>query len=123
MTFMNEYHGIIVKEGLKDRLVLDRMKILGMKKGEKWTLLRVGVDETKVDEVLGLIQKNLVTEPESYYAHFYRNRELVVVFPKKVFHLTPERETWQPAIDYGKSIGIPEKQLDFKPCRFGEETY
>jgi hypothetical protein len=120
---MNEYHGIIIKEGLKDQLVLDKMKILGTKKGKEWTLLRVGVDETKVDEVLGLIQKNLVTEPESYYSHFYRNRELVVVFPKKIFRLTPERETWQPAIDYGKSIGIPERELDFKPCRFREETY
>jgi len=120
---MNEYHGIIIKEGLKDQRVLFRMKILGTKKGRKWTLLRVGVDENRVDEVLGLIQKNLVTEPESYYSHFYRNRELVVVFPKKIFRLTLERETWQPAINYGKSIGIPENELDFKPCRFGEETY
>jgi len=120
---MNEYHGIMIKEGLKDQLVLNKMKILGTKKGKKWTLLRVSVDENKMDEVLGSIQKNLVTEPESYYSHFYRNKELVVVFPKKIFRLTPERETWQPAINYGKSIGIPEKELDFKPCRFGEETY
>jgi len=120
---MNKYHGIIIKEGLKDQLVLSKMKIIGQKKGRKWTLLRVGVDENKANEVFGLVQKSLVTEPESYYSHFYRNKELVVVFPKRIFRLTPERETWQPAIEYGKSIGVPEKELDFKPCRFQEETF
>ena len=120
---MSEYHGIIIKESLKDQSVLDRTKILGQKKGIKWTLLRVGVNENKIDEVLGLVQKSLVTEPARYYAHFYREGKLIVVFPKKIFHLTPKRETWRPAVDYGKSVGVPEKELDFKPCRFEEETF
>jgi len=120
---MNEYHGIVVKEGLKDQLVPNKMRILGQKKGINWTLLRVGVDEGKLNEVVESVQKDLVTEPSPYYSHFYRNRELVVVFPRKIFRLTTERDTWQPTIDYGKSIGISEKELDFKPCRFGEETY
>jgi hypothetical protein len=120
---MSEYHGIIIKEGLKDQLVLGNMKILGKKKGIKWTLLRVGLNENKIDEVVGLVQKSLVTEPARYYAHFYREGKLIVVFPKKIFYLTPEKETWRPAIDYGKSVGVPEDELDFKPCRFEEETF
>jgi hypothetical protein len=120
---MSEYHGIIVKESLKDESVLNKMKILGQKKGTKWTLLRVGVNENKIDEVVELVQKNLISEPMRYYSHFYRDGKLIVVFPKKIFHLTPKKETWRPAIDYGKSTGIPEKELDFKPCRFEEETY
>jgi hypothetical protein len=120
---MSEYHGIIIKEGLKDLLVLNKMKILGQKRGIKWTLLRVGVNENKIDEVVGLVQKSLITEPTCYYSHFYREGKLIVVFPNEIFYLTPKRETWQPAIDYGKSVGVPEKELDFKPCRFEEETF
>jgi len=120
---MSEYHGIIVKESLKDQLVLNKIKILGRKKSAKWTLLRVSFNEDKIDEVVGLVQKSLITEPVRYYSHFYREGKLIVVFPEKIFTLTPKRETWRPAVDYGKSIGIPEKELDFKPCRFEEETY
>lgn len=119
---MSEYHGIIITEGLKGQSVLNKMKILGQKKGREWTLLRVGVSENKIDEVVGLVQKSLVTEP-TFYAHFYREEKLIVVFPKKVFYLTPNKETWKSAIDYGKSVGVPEKELDFKPCRFEEETF
>jgi hypothetical protein len=119
---MSEYHGIIIKEGLKDQSVLNTMKILGQKKGRQWTLLRVSVNENKIDEVVGLVQKSLVTEP-TFYAHLYRERRLIVIFPKKIFYLTPKKETWKSAIDYGKSVGVTEKELDFKPCRFEEETF
>ena len=119
---MSEYHGIIIKEGLKDQSVLNLMKILGQKKGGELTLLRVGINENRIGEVVGSVQKNLVTEP-TFYAHFYLGGELIVVFPRKIFYLTPKKETWKSAIDYGKSVGVPEKELDFKPCRFEEETY
>jgi hypothetical protein len=69
-----------------------------------------------------LVQKHLLTRPV-YYAHFYRDEELIVVFPRKIFRITPNRETWTRAVDYGKSLRIPEQELDFKPCRFEDETY
>jgi hypothetical protein len=119
---MSEYHGIIIKEGLKDHSILGQMRILGTKRAGDWTLLRVGVDENKISEAIRIVRRNLLSNPV-YYAHFYRGEELIVVFPKKTFYLTPNRETWKPAIEYGKSVGIPEKELDFKPCRFEEETY
>jgi hypothetical protein len=120
---MSEYHGIIVKESLKDQLALNKMRILGQKKSTKWTLLRVSVNENEIDEIVGLFQKSLITESMRYYGHFYREGKLIVVFPKKIFYLTPERDTWRPATDYGKSIGIPERELDFKPCKFEQETF
>lgn len=119
---MGEYHGIIVKEGLKDQSILKKLRILGEKRTEDWTLLRVSVSENEINNVVKLIQKSLVTK-STYYAHFYRNRKLIIVFPQRTFTLTPNRETWKPAIEYGKSVGIPEEELDFKPCRFEEETY
>lgn len=118
---MDGYHGIIIREGLKDPSILNKVKILGRKRTGDWTLLRVGVDRDEIDEVIRTVQKCLATKP-AYYAHFYRNEELIVVFPTKIFHLTLDKKTWKTAIDYGKSLGIPEEELDFKPCRFEEET-
>ena len=119
---MSEYHGIIIKESLKDQSILNEVKILGKKRAGQWTLLRVGVNEDIINKIIRLVQKCLVREP-AYYAHFYRREKLIVVFSGKIFYLTPNKETWKPAIDYGESLGIPEEELDFKPCRFEEETY
>ena len=63
---MSEYHSIIVKEGLKDQSILKKLRILGGKKTEDWTLLRVGVKENEINEIIKLIQKNLVTKPAYY---------------------------------------------------------
>jgi hypothetical protein len=93
---MSEYHGIIVKEGLRDQSILSKMEILGMKRAGDWTLLRVGVRENRIDEVVGLVQMCLVSQP-AYYAHFYRREELIVVFPEKIFYLSPDGHTWKPA--------------------------
>jgi hypothetical protein len=58
-----------------------------------------------------------------FYCHFYRDDELIVVFKKKMFRVKTDPATWQEVITYGKSMGIPAKQLDFQPCRFDDETY
>lgn len=121
---MNEYHGIIVEEGLKDKSILNKMSKLGKRIDDDadFILIRVEVGEEKIEEIIKLVQKNLVTTPV-YYAHFYRDEELIVIFPEKIFRITPNNETWRETIEYGKSVGVPEKQLDFRPCRFENETY
>jgi hypothetical protein len=58
-----------------------------------------------------------------FYAHFYRPRELVVVFPDRVFRLTPQKQSWGPAVAHGRAAGIPQEQLDFHPCRFEDEAW
>jgi hypothetical protein len=117
-----DYHGILVKEGLKDESILKEMKILGKKIGKNWMLLKISVDESKIKRVVQDIQKNLKANP-NFYAHFYRNHELIVVFPQKIFYIKPDKSTWKEAVEFGKSVGIPEKQLDFHPCRIEDETY
>jgi hypothetical protein len=72
--------------------------------------------------MIKLIQENLVVKGE-YYAHLYRDDELVVIFKDRVFRITSEKSTWKPVIDYGLSLKIPIEQLDMKPCRFQDETY
>jgi len=121
---MNEYHGIIVEESLTDKALLSRMKILGKRFYQKndFTVLRVEINKDKIEEFIELVRKNLRTKP-AFYAHFYRDDELIVVFPSKIFRIKPEKGTWKEAIEYGKSVGVPEEQLDFHPCRFEDETY
>jgi hypothetical protein len=119
---MHEYHGIMIKDGLKDPSIAEGLNILGKKQGKKLTLLRISVEEDRINETVKLIQMNLISQP-SYYSHFYRGEELIVVFPEKIFHATTNRETWQKIIEYGRSLGIPKKELDFKPCRIEDETY
>lgn len=119
-----EYHGIIISESLPDRSILNGVRILGSKRTGSWTLLRVGIESKQLKNIIQLVQRNLLTESGiPYYAHFYREGELIVVFPRRVFYLKPDRETWAPVVSYGKSLGIPENELDFTPCRFEEETY
>jgi len=118
------YHGIIVEESLLESSVLRSVKVLGRERGRDWTLLRVGVAGSALEIVVERIRRNLKTENGvPFYAHFYRLGELIVVFPERIFRMTPSKDTWAPVVSYGKSVGIPLEQLDFMPCRFEDETY
>ena len=123
---MTDYHGILVEEGLIDKSFLDfeKIEILGKEfdSEDNFTLLRIGIKEVDIEEIINLVQKNLRTNP-AYYSHFYRDKELIVVFPDKIFRIATENSTWKEAIEYGKSFGIPEEQLTFNPCKFEDETY
>ena len=120
-----EYHGIVIKESLSDQSVLKAMTLLGKKvSADGWTLLRVGVEGEMIDEVLKRVKASLLTEDGvPYYAHFYRDDELIVVFPRKLFYVTSKKETWGTVVDYGVSNGIPRDQMDIRPCRVEDETY
>jgi len=116
------YHGILIREGLKNPPVLERLKVLGKKQAGQWLLVKVEVSKEEIEELVKLVQRNLKRNP-TFYAHFYRYNELIVVFPERVFRITPDKATWGPTIAYGESMGIPLKELDFKPCRIEDETY
>jgi hypothetical protein len=61
---------------------------------------------------VGELAKNL--KPEKWYAHFWDDIHIYVVFPGKVFKISRnDTSTWQPAIDYGLSLKISSEQLDF----------
>jgi hypothetical protein len=120
---MQEWHGILVDVSQKDKSIFKNLKILGQKKSsnDEWVLLKVGVPDEKLDETINLLQKNM--SPGEFYFHFYRDSCLIVVFRKKIFRIKPDKSTWTGAVEYGKSLGIPERQLDFYPCRVEDETY
>jgi hypothetical protein len=123
------YHGIIVRQSQIDRRVVDGLDCIGRRKVLLGfiVLQKVRVRPDKLDETVRAIQANMADRimfrSQNFYAHFYRKGELIIVFRNKVFRVTPDRSTWSGALEYGRSLGIAEKQLDFTPCRFEDETY
>jgi len=120
----NPYHAILLDTEFKDPSFIEKFKELGRKNSRMnpWCLIKVEVPESRIGELIEEGQK-LLAGNTKYYFHAYRNNELIVVFPEKIFRVTPNRDSWIELVSYGLSLGIPEEQLDFKPCRVEDEEY
>lgn len=119
-----DYHGLVVKEGLRRPELLQQLPCLGHKRTENWTLVKFGLPAADLNRALDLIQAALLAEP-TYYAHVYGNEKLFVVFPDRIFRLgsEPAGPGWAEARRYGLDKGIPDEELVFHPSRFDEETF
>lgn len=125
----NEYHGIIINISQKDKSIFRQLDIIGKKKVLFGFIIlyKVRIYPEQIDAVIHAVRQNMVDcilfKKQQFYAHFYRDNELFIVYRDKVFHTTPDCTTWKDAFDYGRKLNIAVKQLDFKPCRFEDETY
>lgn len=125
----DKYHGIVINVSQKDKSIFNGLRIIGSKKLFLGIIkfYKIEVDSRQKDEVIASLQKNMSNNlgpfKQEFYAHFYRGTELIIVYRDKTFCVTTEEATWKEAIEHGRSLGIAEKQLDFKPCKFEEETY
>ena len=118
---MNEYHGIVVDKSLKDKNLIKKLNVISSRKtSNRWLLIKISFPEKNLNKMVKLIQENLV---KNYYAHFYRDDELIVIFKNKIFHIGPNKKSWNPAIRYGLSLKIPRYQLNMKPVRFEDEKW
>lgn len=52
---------------------------------------------------------------DCWYAHFFCEQSLIVVFQDKAFKVTIDPNSWEEVIEYGLKHNIPIEQLDFKP--------
>ncbi|MDO4283054.1 MAG: hypothetical protein Q4D02_05385 [Clostridia bacterium] len=103
------YKGIIVEQSLEDISILKSVQILDVENStdSDWVLYRVNVNEDEIKKLAGYLK-------EEWYMHFWKNREVIVVFRNKIFHLNyDDKSTWKDALNYGISHGIAEEQLDF----------
>lgn len=125
----DEYHGIVLSISQKDRSIFKGLQVIGAKRALLGlvTFYKIRIDLRELDEVVSKIQANMSSNfgpvSQQFYAHFYRDNELIIAFRDKSFKVTTDRTTWAEAIAYGRSLNIVEKQLDFTPCRFEDETY
>lgn len=107
------YKGTIVAESLKDREILNNIKVLNIKEtddenvADRWHIYSVLVTDAEID----ILEQQI---KELWYAHFWNDTKLIIIFTNKKFVCdVNDKTTWQPAIVFGISIGVPKEQLDF----------
>lgn len=129
MGNLGEYHGIVMNISQKKSAVLDPLDIIGRKKvlSNALVLLKLRVAADAIEPTILKLQANmrrsLPPAIRAFYFHFYNENELIVVFKDRIFRTKPNPALWDEVVEYGKSLGIPEKQLDFFPCRIADEEY
>jgi len=119
------YSGVIIEESLKDKAVLDHVKISKTKAEpvtehhktpwlKQWTLHTVEIQDKQADAVADLLSRSL--ENNYWYADFKSDDYHYIIFPDKVFKIVRGRpEQYEPVVKHGLGLGIPDYQLDFSP--------
>lgn len=116
------YHGILIDQEFIDKTFPKSFKVFAHKQDGSWGIYGVEVEDSKLDETIKRIQENL-KKTEPWYAHFYNDKELVVIFSNMLFRVEPHSSSWHPIIKYGRGLNIPKEQLDFWPNRFQDEHH
>lgn len=111
---MDFYTGTIVEESLLDNRFLNELEITSIRISDadnpedRWHLYGVTVTEDQVRQLAGQLKS------EKWYAHFWDEEIIYVVFPGKTFKISRhDKTTWESAVNYGLSLNIPKEQLDF----------
>jgi len=107
------YTGIIVEESLDDNRILNRLAvrkihITGQENpSARWHMYEVTVSHQEISELANHIAGN-------WYMHFWKGTDIIAVFRGKTLAFNYEnKDTWGEVLRHGRSIGIPEEQLDF----------
>ncbi len=118
------YVGLILKESLKYVDILEDKdirvsRIENWELGDRaadfqpniWTAIFIEGIEENIEQVAKKISKAILPK---WYANLSDNSTEFVIFHNKIFkHKKGNKEDAKEAIEYGKSIGIPEHQLDW----------
>ena len=113
---MGDYLGVVVDRSLKNENFINYLHVVAMRRSGSWRLWLVSVVALEVEAQIQALQRNMVLLKEDcWYAHFFRDNDLIVVYQDHTFRITPEPETWVDAVQYGMDNGIPRGQLDFQP--------
>lgn len=111
---LKDYKGTIVEESLEDNRIINGLEITKFKISEdddpteRWHLYTVKVSKEEIEKLSKYLKVG------KWYMHFWREREVLAVFKDKVFEFNyDDKSTWQEAVSYGLSLGIPQEQLDF----------
>lgn len=116
------YHGIIIDQEFTDQSFPNTFKVFAKKQDGSWEIYGIEVEDSQLEESIKKIQDSMKGD-EPWYAHFYNDRQLVVIFKDNVFRVEPHISSWKSIVDYGRKLNIPEEQLDFWPNRFQDEIH
>jgi len=109
------YTGAIIKESLEKEEILNNFNVLDVtvtddeNPADRWHIYTVETTRAQLQELSEVIK------PEKFYAHFWdKDKNIIAVFRDKIFEFNYEdKVSWEPAIEYGLTVGIPKEQLDF----------
>jgi len=108
-----EVIGHIIEESLDDNRIINDLQILRVEitsnpdPEKRWHIYKVAADKNEIEKVWIHLKKG-------WYMHFWKGDNITVYFSGKKFDIFGRyRSTWSSAIEYGKSMGILEEQLDF----------
>lgn len=116
------YHGIIIDQEFTDQSLPNTFKVFAKKQDGSWGIYGIEVEDFQLEDSIKKIQDNMKGD-EPWSAHFYNDRQLIVIFKDKVFRVEPHISSWKPIVEYGRKLNIPEEQLDFWPNRFQDEIH
>jgi len=114
--------GLILKESLEDARVLALVHITrteswhvnnaAQNQPATWTALSFEADEDQADSLTGQLSRSL--NAQGWYVNASTTTHVYVIFPGKVFkYRKGDAARRESAKRYGRSINIPESQLDW----------
>lgn len=121
------YIGVIIQESLTDQEILDKLHVIRTVVEEvtprhntpwvkSWILHTVEIEEEEADkwaEWLSLHIDNSHDHP--WYVDYRNDKYHYVIFPNKIFKIDRSNSQQnKEAQEYGKSVGIPDYQLDWE---------
>lgn len=113
---MKKYLGIIIRESLKNTEYISELPVVSKKDVGEWQLILVSIAVDDLEEHIKSLQNQMIhIADDCWYAHYFHDQELIVVYQDKVIKVGTDPTSWGEAIDYGLLHGIPLEQLDFKP--------
>ena len=122
----DDYKGVIIEESLAEKGVLELVRIASTRVSQVterhrtpwldwWTLHTVIVPADKAAVVAEKVSRSLDRGHDgSWYVDFRNNTWHYIIFLSKVFRVDiRNRDQYEAVRKYGRSLGIPEYQLDF----------
>lgn len=121
------YKGDIIEESLKDKSMLDDVKILETRIEEvtehhktpwlkQWTLHLVEVPEEKAQSFAEKVKVAIETDHHVWYADYKNDKYHFIIFVDKIFKVDLADPTlYKDARRHGIALGIPEYQVAFTP--------
>jgi hypothetical protein len=113
---MLPFFGIVIEQSLADPAFAETLDVSARKQDPNgsWVFLLVRIDPERLSSELERIRQAIASD-QPWYAHFFSDDRLAVVFADAIFELSTDPASWSSAIEHGLALGIPREQLDFWP--------
>ena len=81
---------------------------------DAWRIRVLAVPDTDIETVVSKTMEHLNAD-QPWYAHFWNDSRLKVVFKDRDFEAGADPADWSEIISHGKELAVPKAQLDFEP--------